>query len=124
MAVQAKKVFIGILKSLNSVNDVSYNMFLKLFDSKIAPVLLYGAEVWGFSDFQVLESVHLYACKRFLNVKTSTPNAKVHGECGLYSMYILHVQTGCDRLKQVGTGLNRLGLVWTHCDRLGQVGTC
>ena len=88
-STQAKKLLIGTFRSLGCLHDLSYNTFFKIFDCKIAPVLLYGSEIWGFQDFSAIESVHLYACKRFLGVKRSTSNVIVYGECGRTPMYIV-----------------------------------
>ena len=33
---------------------------LKLFDSLIEPILLYGSDVWGFEDNSNIERVHLF----------------------------------------------------------------
>ena len=43
-AVQAKKVFLGILRQIHILGDLSMNAFFKIFDVKINPILLYGAK--------------------------------------------------------------------------------
>ena len=45
-------------------------VFFKLFDIKIAPILFYGAELWGTKMYDSLEYVHRYACKRLINVNS------------------------------------------------------
>ena len=35
----------------------------KLFGSCVAPILLYGAETWGFDNMDVIENVHARFCK-------------------------------------------------------------
>ena len=58
MAQRAKKGVVGILKVLWTLGDRSPSIFFKLFDCQIAPMLTYGAEVWGLSaDLLVLERV-------------------------------------------------------------------
>ena len=54
----------------------------------IKPILLYGCEIWGFGNSDVLEKVHLKFCKMILNVKTSTPNNMIHGELSRYPVEI------------------------------------
>ena len=44
--------------------------------------MLYGCELWGYSNIDVLERLHLRFCKILLKVKKSTPNAMVYGELG------------------------------------------
>ncbi|XP_071104703.1 uncharacterized protein [Haliotis cracherodii] len=87
-AMQAKKILMGILHSLKTFTDLSYQTFFKIFDTKITPILLYGAEVWGHTEYRTIELVHLYACKRFLGVKNSTSSVMVYGECGRVPLYI------------------------------------
>ena len=47
---------------------------LELFEKLVKPILLYGCEVWGFGNIDVLEIVQLNFIKRVLKVKRSTPN--------------------------------------------------
>ena len=77
-----------VLKILQKLPYVPYRIFFKVFDAQIVPILLYGAEIWGMSDCSVIESVHKYAMKRFLNVVQSTPNVMLYGELGRYALSI------------------------------------
>ena len=89
MACRAKKGVIGILRLLWSLGNQSPQMFFKLFDCQIQPILTYGSEVWGLAaDHTIIERIHLFAIKRFLNVSIRTPNALVYGETGRYRLYI------------------------------------
>ncbi|XP_071102020.1 uncharacterized protein [Haliotis cracherodii] len=87
---QAKKVLFKLLKSLQLIKPTPMNIFFKIFDAKVVPVLLYGAEVWGLSlSFcEEIEVVHTLACKRISGVKSATSNHVVRGECGRYPLYI------------------------------------
>jgi hypothetical protein len=38
-----------------------------LFDSLVEPIILYGSEVWGFENIQIMEKINLKFCKRILN---------------------------------------------------------
>ena len=55
-------------------HDIPHDIMLHLFDSSVAPVLMYGSEIWGCSDVQRFEP-HLghnwLSCGVFL-VKSST----------------------------------------------------
>ena len=67
---------------------------LKLFDSTITPILLYGSEVWGpylyrnpnFWDSCEVERIHTQFLKRLLGVNRSTTNTLVRGELGRYPL--------------------------------------
>ena len=44
-------------------------VMLKLFDSTVLPILVYGSEVWGYSNLDYIETLHLKFCKIVLVVK-------------------------------------------------------
>ena len=76
---------------MNNNND-SFEVFIKLFDSQVQPVVQYGAEIWGMdvcSDY--CEKVHLFALKNFLGVSKRTPNDFVYGELNRYPLFIFSV---------------------------------
>jgi hypothetical protein len=52
----------------------------KLFDSLVAPVLNYSAELWGFHEGQSIEKIHTKFCKKILGVKQSTNLDCLYGE--------------------------------------------
>ena len=88
LAMRAKKALLQLQSIIPKLGVVPINVYFKMFDSQIQPILLYGSEVWGFKEYYALEKVHLLACKKFLNVSISTPSAMVYGECGRYPLYI------------------------------------
>ncbi len=87
-SVQAKKILVGIYKNMQVLGNIKYNIFFKIFDTKILPILLYGSEMWGFQSFDAIEKVQLFACKKFLGVKINTPSNMVYGECGRFPIHI------------------------------------
>ena len=52
-------------------------------------VLLYGSEIWGFKNIDIIERVHLRFCKLILQLKKSTPNFMVYGELGGYPISVI-----------------------------------
>lgn len=88
LATKAKIRTSRILRCLFRLGDVQRNVFFKIFDAQVMPILMYGAEIWGFQQFGVLEKVHLFACKRFLRVGQQTPNKMIYGDLGRYPLYI------------------------------------
>ena len=70
------------------MNNISFTVFCKLFDSQVQSVLQYGAEIWALDKCVHIEKIHLFALKRFLNVDIRTPNDLVYGELGRYPIYI------------------------------------
>jgi hypothetical protein len=69
-------------------HNLSIECLLDLFDKIVKPILLYGCEVWGFSDNYVIEKILLKFCKLILHLKQSTPNCMIYGELGRCPLYI------------------------------------
>ena len=53
---------------------------LKLFDSLVLPILIYGSEIWGYENCHLFEKLHKKFCKIILNVSNTTSNAMVLGD--------------------------------------------
>ena len=67
----------------------SINVFLKIFDAQVQPIVLYGAEIWGLdSSSSVIDNVHLFGLKRYLGVDRRTSNDPVYGEVGRFPIHI------------------------------------
>ena len=95
LAAKAKKGVITILQSLWSLGDHSPQVFFKLFDCQVLPILTYGAEIWGLSvNLESLERVHLFALKRFLGVHPRTPRHLLYGDTGRYPLSVT-IQVKC-----------------------------
>lgn len=62
---------------------------LKLFDTMVVPILLYGSEVWGVYNITFIDKLHIRFCKYILGVKAQTPNAAVYGELGRFPLSVI-----------------------------------
>ena len=62
LAVKATRAMYSVIQNGRRLN-LPVGMLLKLFDSCVAPILLYGAETWGFDKMDVIENVHTRFCK-------------------------------------------------------------
>ena len=69
-------------RKLQLDNDI----MLKMFDATVLPIALYGSEIWGFSNLDEVERLHLKFCKIILKVRKSTPNVMIFGELGRYPL--------------------------------------
>ena len=69
-------------------HNLTISCQLDFFDKIITPMVMYGSEVWGFENIDVLEKVHLKFCKMLLNLKNSTPNFMIYGELGRYPLQL------------------------------------
>ena len=54
---RAKRGTIDILKTLKRLNCFSPGLFFKLFDAQLDLSLLYGSELWGFEQHDVVEQI-------------------------------------------------------------------
>jgi hypothetical protein len=80
LAEKASKAMYDILNK-GRVHNLSVSCQLDLFDKIIIPMLTYGSEIWGYENIDTLEKLHVKFCKLLLNLKTSTPNFMLYGEC-------------------------------------------
>ena len=75
-------------KAMFSLNEKAVNLLLPpdihldLFDKMIAPIVLYGSEIWGYGNLEPLEIFYRKFIKRMLGIHQSTPNCIVYGEVG------------------------------------------
>ena len=88
IAGRAKAASIHVLKSLRKLTFVTPDLFFKVFDAQIQPILLYGSEVWGLNVCKQIETVHLFSLKWFLGVSSRSPNAMVYGDTSRYPLHI------------------------------------
>ena len=86
-AVKGKRILVSVLSNLYKYGQVMYFIF-KIFDTKVVPVLVYGAEIWGINYQQDIERVHFYACKRYICARLNSSNDAVMAECGRYPLHV------------------------------------
>ena len=79
-ASRAMGKVLDLLKTMWSLGSLNTRVFFQLFHAQIKPMLLYASEMWGTARLNVIESAHLFACKRFLSVSDKTPNHMVYGD--------------------------------------------
>ena len=77
LASRAKRALLCIMQRLHAFNNRSMELYMKLFDAQVQPIVQYGAEIWGMDKAaQHCEQVHLFALKKILGVEMRTPNEK------------------------------------------------
>ena len=89
LATKAKARTAQVLKCLWRLGRVHSEVFFKIYDAQILPLLMYGSEIWGYQRFDAIEKAHLFACKILLNVGFQTPNAMVLGDLARFPIFIL-----------------------------------
>lgn len=83
----AQKSMYSIIRKIRLFNLPIEQQF-NLFDKVVVPVLLYGCEIWGYENIDIIEKIHLKFLKYVLCLKSSTPSYMVYGESGRYPLYV------------------------------------
>ena len=78
----------SVLRKTKKLN-LPVDMQLQMFDAMVAPILLYGAEVYGYEKSDIIESLFLQFYKIIMCLKKTTPNAILYEELGRYPSEIL-----------------------------------
>ncbi len=79
---QARKAMFSLVKKSRKLG-LSLDLQLHLFDTMIVPILLYGTEVWGCENVDIINQFQLKYCKLLLKLKSSTPSIMIYGELGV-----------------------------------------
>lgn len=90
LSSQARKAVFALLKRTNQFINLSPVFLNDLFSKTVLPILCYACEVWGFTNIDYLEKVHLWYCKMILKVKTTTLSEMVYCELGIFPLYVTH----------------------------------
>jgi len=85
---KAKGKVLDLMKTMWSLGYFDASFFFQLFDAQVKPMLLYAAEIWGTAKLSIIETAHMFACKRLLGLSDKTPNQFIYGDTGRYSLYI------------------------------------
>ena len=78
---QAKRAMFSLISKARKL-QLPLDLQCHLFDTCIVPILLYGCEVWGFSNLSEIEKVHNQFCKYILKLNVATANCMARGELG------------------------------------------
>ena len=88
VVTKAKQKALTLLKTTWTLRSCKPELFFKMFDAQVQPSLLYASELWGIKEQTKIESAHMFACKKFLNVDVKTPNSLIYGELGRFPLVI------------------------------------
>ena len=89
LSEQASKAIYGLKSNLNQFGTLSTKLLFKIFDTKILPILTYGAEIWFSHTASDIERIHHSFCKYILKVPKQCPNVFARGELGRCDIYTL-----------------------------------
>ena len=124
LAAQADKA-VAVIKHISfKCGGLSHELYFKLFDRMVTPILTYGSEIWGAEVLDCIEIVQYKFCKFDLGVAKSSYNAVVLGECGRWPIAtICKIRTIKYWLKLLNMSPSRLPSCTYHMlFKLDQVG--
>ena len=71
---RANRALLCIMSKLYRIDCKSINVFLKIFDVQVQPIVLYGAEIWGLESWSsVTDNVHLFGFETLFRCVTGEP---------------------------------------------------
>ena len=79
---QTRNAMFSVMKKSRKLS-LPIDIQLHLFESMIVPILLYGSEVWGCENVDIINQFQLKFCKMLLGLKQSTSNIMIYGELGI-----------------------------------------
>lgn len=87
IAEQGSKAMYSLLSRVRKL-DLPFDIIIDLYNKMVLPVLLYGCELWGYGNLEVIERVQLKFFKSLYYLKRSTPNFMIYGEFGIFPLRI------------------------------------
>ena len=123
MCNQSLRAIYSFRKKIKRTSALPPKIMFYIFDALVRPILAYGSDVWGFNKKGLthLDKIFLHYARCVLQVKSTTCNTIVYGECGQFPPSVhCQINTLClwNRLanapankivKQVYDELKRLG---------------
>jgi hypothetical protein len=105
---KASRAYFSLRQDFNFQNNASPKVIIKLFDSMIKPILLYGSEIWAvfgwkqnnchsiqkflFNDKHKFEALHVKVCRNILGVHKRAAEIMVRAELGRYPLMLNIIQ--------------------------------
>ena len=82
LAKSAQRAMGAVTHKYRQLNGLSYTTYTTLFNSCVATILDYGAEVWGYKDFTKIDTVQQNAIRVFLGLHKFAPVDGFAGDMG------------------------------------------
>ena len=82
VAQSASRALGLLIAKYKSIGGMPFNVFSKLYDNLVWPVISYGAAIWGTKSYSCISAVQNRAMRFFLGTGKYTPNASLYGDMG------------------------------------------
>ncbi len=99
---KAHRAYMAVIKNINFYNGSSIKSMVKIYESMIQSVLLYGSELWGIfgwrsntlscinnyltSNNHIFEKLHSKVCKHILGLNRQSPDILAKAELGRFPL--------------------------------------
>lgn len=81
----ASRAFGALYSKFISASGMSYDVYTRLYESLVEPVMFYGAGIWGLSEQKCVNYIQNKACRYFLGCYKNTSNIATRGDMGWMS---------------------------------------
>ena len=78
----ASRSFGAIVSKCKAKGGMPLNVFSKLYDSLVWPIIDYSSSVWGCREYNKVNSLQMNVCRYYMGVGKYTPNAAIQGDMG------------------------------------------
>ena len=85
---QAQRAMFHVLQ-VSRTKSLNISVTLDMFEKMVLPVLLYGSEIWGYENVNILEKLQLQFLKYVFHLPRNTMTDMLYGETGFVPVSIL-----------------------------------
>lgn len=82
-------------------SKITFSNKMKIFDTAAKSIMFYGAQVWGFEEFESVEKLFRFFVKKILFLPSNTPNYMLHLETGFASQFSETLKLHCGYIAKV-----------------------
>jgi hypothetical protein len=93
VAKSAQRALGLLIAKHKALGGMPHDVFSKLYDALVSPVIEYAASIWGHREFSSITTIQNRACRFFMGVTKFTPNMAVQGDMGWKQVF--HRQKIC-----------------------------
>lgn len=103
-----------LIAKYRSIGGMPYDVFTKLFETLVWPVISYGASIWGFKSYTCINAVQNRALRFYLGTGKYTPTAAVAGDMGWQPAFVKQWNHWRRHLTMNSKRLNKRIFIWSY----------
>ena len=97
----AKFAIGSVWSRLLNKNKIPFEAKMDIFQAAMKTVMTYGAQAWGYQQFEQVEKLLKYFVKRTMKIPMNTPDYFVYRQLGLNKISVHTFELGLRHLKKV-----------------------